>query len=536
MLALVLSLSILAAGIAMPGIAESALTYEKTNEAYTRNAQGYPQLNGITLTIWCTTRAEYADATDKLADMQVIQDFMKMLDVNLEFTHPALSQAGEYFALMVASDKLPDMIWNGAVDSSYPGGVSRAYGDGLLFDYTELVNEQNTPLFIEKVLNNKSRVVAKGAYDDNGRIIRLGSTVSGSDDIRTTMRGIMIREDMLEATGMAVPVTIDDWYAMLTAMKQNGVEYPLILDKDKYWQSMNAFSSAYDISASSHYVRQDGSVGYGPYEDVYYDYLSTLHKWYSEGLINPDFMNQDIQQTWSMIADDLGGATANHLQPYHPYYWVPVESVNPEKAMTAANYPVLKEGDPIRMMPTAIGLSSHKYITVDAKNPLACVLVMDAMYADEVNSMMVYAVPGVAHTINELGYPVLTPITPNMSNEELRKFYIHVFATELDTDLDYLLTSKYCYGAQPIAINLFRQNSYDGIYPSGVLFTEAESKVISNYKADIDTYREEMMLKFVTGNESLDHFGDYQAKLKAMHIEDLLEVYQSAYDRYQARQ
>ena len=44
-----------------------------------------------------------------------------------------------------------------------------------------------------------------------------------------------------------------------------------------------------------------------------------------------------------------------------------------------------------------------------------------------------------------------------------------------------------------------------------------------------------MMLKFITGIESLDNFDSYVETLNSMGLTQLTEVYQAAYSRYQAR-
>lgn len=510
------------------------LSLEETGEAYKRDANGYPQLNGITLTIWMPFQDYFVDVADSYADMYVMKEFMDMLDVKLEFIHPPIGQEKDHFSIMIASDELPDMIFNDAVDSYYPGGVTKAYDDGLLYDYTKLINEKNTPLFIKKVLNDE--YLSKGAYDDYGRVIRLGAQVSGSEESCTTMFGIMAREDMLRAAGKENPVTIDDWYALLKALKGNGVQYPLLFDKANYWQTRNAFSNAYGVSATTYYIKEDGTVGYGPYEDVFFDYLTTLHKWYSEGLINPDFMNQDTAEIWSMIADDKGAITPNHLFTYTQYYYTPVESKYPSKKMIALDFPVLKEGDKLRMMVTNRTLSLRKYITADTKYPLACVLLLDALYDDNIEFMMSNGIEGLGYTINEDGYPVVTIISPDLDKEHLLGSRLAAWETESDSDLEYILTQKYCYGVQPDCIRTMIKHSYEGIWPGfGVTFTIEESEKIAELQTDITTYKDEMVLKFITGNEPLANFKAYQEKLKVLGIEELLSIYQDAYNRYLAR-
>ena len=68
-------------------------------------------------------------------------------------------------------------------------------------------------------------------------------------------------------------------------------------------------------------------------------------------------------------------------------------------------------------------------------------------------------------------------------------------------------------------------------------FTDEEAEIISKYKTDVETYRDEMMLKFITGIEPLtrESYDAYVQHIKDMGIDHCLEIYQTAYDRYLER-
>jgi len=63
-------------------------------------------------------------------------------------------------------------------------------------------------------------------------------------------------------------------------------------------------------------------------------------------------------------------------------------------------------------------------------------------------------------------------------------------------------------------------------------FTEEERDVINNIYMEIQTYKDEMINKFIMGKESLDKFDVFVETIKDMGIDKVLEVYQAAYDRY----
>ena len=271
LLSCLLLLAVMATSFAF---ASAETTAVKGTTLFPCNEKGYPDLGGVTLTIWIPMDASMTEFIDTYSDLQVIKNLEEMFNVNLEFVHPPVGSEKEGFSTMLADQDYPDMIFDSYVRDYYAGGISMAYDDGLIYDYTELVSEETTPHFYEKVLADP--YLAKGAYDDYGRVIALGTRVSGSEESCTCMWGMMIRKDALEAVGLDVPVTIDDWTEMLRAFKANGINYPLLLNKSNYWRTRNAFSCAWNIDARDFFITEDGTVAYGPATQEYKDYLATM--------------------------------------------------------------------------------------------------------------------------------------------------------------------------------------------------------------------------------------------------------------------
>ena len=50
--------------------------------------------------------------------------------------------------------------------------------------------------------------------------------------------------------------------------------------------------------------------------------------------------------------------------------------------------------------------------------------------------------------------------------------------------------------------------------------------------ADIETYVDEMDMKFITGREPIENWDTYVAKVKEMGIENVIGIYQEALDAW----
>ena len=502
------------------------------------NEKGYPDLGGVTLTIWMPLDASMTEFIETNSDLKVIQNFEEMLNVNLEFVHPSVGAEKEGFSTMLASGEYPDMIFEGYVESYYAGGLAMAYEDGLVYDYTELVSPETTPNYWSYVMDDP--YLAKIAVDDFGRNVHLGSQVSGSEEICTCMWGLMIRQDLLDEAGLEVPVTIDDWTNMLRKFKEMGVKYPLLLNKSGYWLSRNAFSSAWNIDAKNFNLTEDGKVVYGPATPEYKEYLSTIAMWYKEGLINPDFATDTQSDTWAMLASDEGGCVADHTYAYATNYHTVLDVDNhPEEALVAAQMPKLTADAPLtRVMITNRGLGKQKYICETSEHKEECVALLDALYYPEIEFMFSNGIEGVGYNLNDYGYPVITNVEydENASVEDKRCMRLYNFETESDSNLDYIITSKYCYGPQPQTCILYSQCGYDLMWPKGASFTAEEAEIVADYKTDVETYRDEMMMKFITGTADIEtEFDDYLAKLDELGLQELQKVFQDSYDRFALR-
>ena len=78
----------------------------------------------------------------------------------------------------------------------------------------------------------------------------------------------------------------------------------------------------------------------------------------------------------------------------------------------------------------------------------------------------------------------------------------------------------------------------NGLYPAvlpPITLLEEESAVYADKYNEINTYANEMRLKFIMGEVSLDEFDAYVANIYSMGLEQVLEIEQAALDRYNAR-
>lgn len=511
-----------------------AKTIPGTN--YTRDADGVPNLNGETITIWLPMAPEEIKWVQSYSEYETIKNLQERLNVKLEFVHPPVGQEQDAFSIMLNSGNWPDIIWANCIDW-YPGGRDMAIKDGVMATVDSYINDDYMPNFSKVILSDEVR--RKEFFNDNGQLVRLGARYVTNDGKygASAYTGPMIRKDFLEQTGLPLPETIDDWYKMLTAMKENGVEVPYGW-AGKGWdatEAVSTFVSAYGVTHGM-MIKEDGKVGFGPMEPGYKDYLAEMNKWYTEGLINPDFANHtDSDNIFPMLASDKVGSYTNHLWTYAGIYYPSVTAENPEKDVIPAPYPVLNKGDkPNRFRDAYYGVQESPSITTKAKSVEACVLLLDALYNPEVNYIMA-GTEGVTFERGTTGDFSIDPIwKPNDAELDMRRQHSAVRWREIIDD-NSTVPFYYDYPSQLEAFELWNAATYDGKIPSGLTFTEEELEINAKYSTDIYTYLSEMKMKFMVGTEPIENFDAFVEQLKKMHVEELIQIHQQALDRYNAR-
>ena len=71
----------------------------------------------------------------------------------------------------------------------------------------------------------------------------------------------------------------------------------------------------------------------------------------------------------------------------------------------------------------------------------------------------------------------------------------------------------------------------ENVYPS-VLFDIEEIDRISVLKTDIDAYVEQNYANWISKGGIEEEWDAYVEKLKALHVDEYIQIYQQAYDRY----
>lgn len=554
---------ITAAAISLAGCGQKAENSNVSQSVVTASEGGTTQASEEKqkLTMWMDLSTAGGAHQNTLDDTLYWKQIEENTGIDVEWQHPASGQGTEQFNLIVAGDKLPDIMYYKWL-YNYPGGPDAAIADGKIIALNEWI-DQYAPNF--KAFLEKHPDLAKDITSDSGNIFYFPfiytKTPETSDSWKGTMEreacfesyvGPFVREDWLDELGMDVPVTLDDWYTMLKAFKEKkGAEYPLSFVAA--WGNFGqTFASAYDVTlprigvdaTTAFILKEDGTLGYSPAEPGYKEYLKFMNRLYEEGLLDPDFMVQDAATVDSKILMNKTGATI---------YMTPIGNLgrqakaeNPESTlnMVGVANPVKEEGQQLRYFQASYpNRGEGAAITTSCKDVKTAVQLLDYLWSEECDRLINWGIEGVSYEMKD-GWPEYTQervdkiISGDTVDVERHRMLNGPFAVDSYTRT----ASKRNYTLKEgevdqilVALDIWAKN---GTTPAGLPPTTLLPDEASVYAAkfnEVSTYTDEMFAKFIMGQESLDNFDKYVEVLYSLGLQDVLDIQSAALERYQNR-
>lgn len=279
----------------------------------------------VKLTYWENLNANVAANHANLGDTKMAKEFQERTGVEIEYLHPPQGQAGEQFNLMIATDELPDLIGYGWL--SYPGGPGKAIADNIIVELNDLV-DQYAPNF-KKVLESDP-MIDKMSKTDDGKYYMFPCIMGGERNM--VSYGPVMRKDWLDDLGLEVPTTIDEWYDVLIAFRDQKNAPAPFLGND-----ITRMACAFDIVDG--FYQEDGNIKYGPIEPSYRDYLETMNRWYKEGLIDPDYAALDGAARDAKITGGETGAFFGWSGSGIQRYLTTMKDEDPKYDLTGVPYP-----------------------------------------------------------------------------------------------------------------------------------------------------------------------------------------------------
>lgn len=493
-------------------------------------------------TYWASLNGNVSATMKNFNEMGVYKQLEKLTNTKVEFQHPPIGQEKEGFNLMIASGSLPDVIeYNWGTDVAK--GPDNAIKEKTIIRLNELI-EQNAPNLSKYLKDHPD--VKKLITTDEGNMYVM-PFIRG-DDALLTFNGNALRKDWLDKLNLQAPTTIDEWYTTLKAIKEkdpngNGKadEIPFLLksdpkDRGTSMNALTAFGEAWGIS--SEFYQEGGKVKYGPIQPEFKDLMSTLTKWYKEGLIDRDFAATDGKLQDAKVTSNVLGGVFTYVGSGIGRYMDLVTPTNPNFKLIGTLSPVLKKGDkPILGQKDAAFTGIGAAISATAKNPAEIVKWLDYAYSPEGTMLFNFGIDGESYKLDN-GYPKYTDIVAKNPDklpmaQAIAKFARSSFNGPFIQDKRYIEQFAAKPEQQEAIKNWMNADNKKQLPPLSP--TSEESSKYATIMNDANTYLDQMITKFIMGAEPIENYDKFTAKLKSMGIEDAIKLKQDQLDRFNSR-
>ncbi len=479
----------------------------------------------VTLSYWYPMWANEAEMMTNENENEVYKELEKRTGVHIEFIHPPVAENATAYTVLVASKDLPDIITH-EYYVDYPGGPDKAIEDGIYLKLNDLI-DQFAPNY-KKLITSDPELV-KETRTDAGNIWCFSMI---DDRAQEAYMGPVYRQDWLTKLNLPVPQTMDEVYTTLKAFKdQMGATAPLLMEKGGVFAGTHLLISAYGVT--NNFYNDNGTVKFGPVEDGYKQYLTTMNKWYKEGLIDPEF------PTKTDLAPDITNGRAGM---WNDGFWTwdtwKQKATDANFEMVAGPYPSLVKGEKVLFRQQNYrAQQNNTAITSTCKNPEAAVKWLDYKYSDEGFILCNYGIEGKTFNYDADKKPQYTELmTKNPDGLDFFKAQYKLilgkgpYWRQWDREM-------FSYSKKAVDGTFVWHNSGDGsaVIPPYLTMTPQEGESYNAIMGDITTYVGEQTVKFIIGEESLDNYQKFLDTINSMNLSEALKIKQAAFDRYNAR-
>lgn len=451
-------------------------------------------------------------------------------NVHVDWQVPAAQTESEQFNLLFTSGELPDvMYYYPGQNISYKDGLDAAVDDGYFLDLTDLLPKY-APHYLE-ALKKSSENVQKAAVTDEGRYVQIYSILQTS---QPSFYGYVVRQDWLDELGLDTPETYEDWENMLTQFKEKyNASAPLSPFPAWLWN----LGIGMGVYSPLDFYQEDGKVKQAIVDEPekVREFLTLMNKWYTEGLIDPDFASET--NPWGnsvLMSNDSTGVTCT-------MYTIPsalfLPSMSDDNAsFSALKYPVQNKGDELKSGYVVPDTNASWVISADCKNPELVLKWIDYMYTDEGALFGNYGKEGETFTKGDDGKPVFTDVISNnsdgLSYDEAMRIYTYEPSWPgiyYDWERELQFVSEDDFKMCDTWNDFDHEATY---YPAYATMNLEETAEYSDIFSDLSTYMEENLLSFVTGSKSLSEYDEFVDTVKSMNMERVIELKQAALDRF----
>jgi putative aldouronate transport system substrate-binding protein len=462
----------------------------------------------------------------------------EMTGVDIEYILDSAATRSEKFSVLLNSDSLPDIMSQGAFFWT-SGTLQQAVDDGYFANFYEY--RDYLPNYLYEIYSRSltdSTIMDTVFYKKDVWV-----SMSGLFETPIQNTGYMLRQDFMDELGLGDAhevKTYDQVHEILKAFKaaKSADFYPMMVFSSMELAAYNwcGFNTT-PYNGGLSYIRVvDGKVQFCGTTSDDLALLTMLNGWWNEGLIDPNWSSfQYTANLANNITNDLLGYvifTPSEVAGYEQTCVNPNCKFEPTQRLRLTEDQVIHWG-------YAGGSTNYGSAVFSAKckNMPLLMTFMDYQYSESGSLWTNWGPEGELWEYDENGNRTLTDFA--LKHEAGTAWLQDCFCyNELgDAGIQHW-RRNYAYPGGERFVAMFDtwdvSGFFDGAYtwPTGVKFDDEQQQIINQYNTDPNTYFQENVSLFFTGEKPLSEWDSYVQTLMDLGLSTVLEVYQEGYDAY----
>jgi len=454
--------------------------------------------------------------------MELVKTWKEDSGITISWENEPDEVWGEKKNLLLASGELPDALFNSGLSDAE---VAKYGANGTLLALNDLI-EEHAPILRARLEERPDIRAAITASDGNIY------TLPKVEEMGLVAFPSMLFIDIagLDELGLDMPSTVDEYHEALLALKESrpGSALPLsVMGSDAICDLIAAIGGL--AVNPDHRIVQDGKVHFTANTEGYRDAISVLHTWFTEGLIDQESFSQDYVK---MVAK--GKLEPKVLGSF--YFWEAPEVVGPERADEYELVPLFPGPNGVVRACVANNQEINRgAFAITRLNEYAAATMRwaDMVFDPAMSAQANWGPIGVSQEINQGGMLEQIPVEGGQTEQERRAKVAPggpLMVTAEDFEQVVLAEPRAAVRQEQIA-EYFEPHRANEKYPPVMLSVE-ELDRISTLETDVRTLVDEKIATWIVKGGIEAEWDDYVSQLDTMGLSEIVEVYQTAHDRF----
>lgn len=444
-----------------------------------------------------------------------------------------------------SGQELPDMVVLGrdAAEGVDDATALRWGKQGLLLDLNEVLGEHGGDEALA-FLDEYAPYVEKRVTTNDGKMYWLPNLTlkTYNGEPASNYLAVNIRKDWLEAVGMDIPTTTEEFYEAVKAFREedvngSGVADEIVSVDPTNWD--NGIAQWFGLGqALVSYITTTDEVVSPWYQDGCKEYFQYLNKMYNDGLLDSQLFGGNTDLETQLIVENKVSST---------FSWILEGWLEPQVTGTenAYYYPIMALQNDAGTTPLYECEEPEKSygkwaVTKDCDDLEAVAELFNYLYSTEYEELQTWGGEGVSYDTSN-GYKAFigkyadgseipdserllndyigTTLFPRIKMVDIQSEFVTSDEAKAEIEIDTI-------GATPNVAHMI--NNYQ------VLPDEEQTETINGIMSDLETYADELAVGLVIGTKSLDDWDTYMADLKELGLDELIEINRDLCDKYNA--